>query len=315
MNIGIVSNSASLYIPLLFNLCNYKNKAGVVLYVGKSADVSQSMKDTISFCNAYGVTLTFENDKQDLYGWQQLYQPDIMFFTGYGYIVRTDQLADVKYGVYNIHFGKLPQFRGPSPVFWQLKKGARELGITIHHMTKKVDGGPVVWQYTIPNQAHFTYDFINQMFGELQVKGVIEILDVINRGHTLPGNAQNESSAVYYSRPGLIDVMINWKEMSANEIVDLVKACNSWNVGATTLINSFELKILDATVSTITKSQYVTGTAVVNDNSEFSVVCKDSKLLNINYFKIKNCFVPKRFAGLYGFKTGQLFLNYADNLK
>jgi methionyl-tRNA formyltransferase len=315
MNIGIVSNSASLYIPLLFNLCNYKNKAGVVLYVGKSADISQSTKDTTSFCNAYGVTLTFENDKQDLYGWQQLYQPDIVFFAGYGYVVKMDQFEDVKYGVYNIHFGKLPQFRGPSPVFWQLKKGAKELGITIHHMTKKVDSGPIVWQYTIPNQAHFTYDFVNQMFVELQVKGVVEILNIINMGRKLPENVQNESNAVYYTKPGLIDVMINWKEMSADEIVDLIKACNSWNLGATTLINGFELKILDATVSTITKSQYVAGTAVVNDNSEFSVVCKNSKLLNINYFKINNCFVPKRFAGLYGFKTGQLFLNYADNLR
>ncbi|WP_144914286.1 formyltransferase family protein [Mucilaginibacter frigoritolerans] len=315
MNIGIVSNSAKLYIPLLFNLCNYKNKAGVMLYVGKSADISQSTKDTISFCNANGVTLTIENDKQDLYSWQQLYRLDIVFFVGYGNIVKVDQFADVKYGVYNIHFGKLPEFRGPSPVFWQLKKGVKELSISIHHMTKKVDSGPVVWEYNISNHAHFTYDFVNHMFCELQVRGVIEILNTINMGRKLPENVQSESNAVYYTKPGLIDVMINWNEMSADEVVDLVKACNSWNWGATTLINGFELKILDATVSTITKSQYVAGTAVVNDNSDFSVVCKDGKLLNIDYFKINNCFVPKRFAGLYGFKTGQLFGNHADNLR
>jgi methionyl-tRNA formyltransferase len=286
-----------------------------MLYVGKSADIGQSTTDTIKFCNANGVTVTFENDKQDLYNWQQLYNPDIVFFAGYGSIVRIDQLADIKYGVYNIHFGKLPQFRGPSPVFWQLKKGVKELSICIHCMTKKVDGGPVVWQYNLPNQPHFTYDFVNQMFGELQVTGVIEILNSINMGRKLPKNEQNESNAFYYARPGLIDIMINWNEMSADEVIDLIKACNSWNSGATTLINGFELKILDATVSTITKSQYVAGTAVVNEYSGFSVVCKGGVLLDINYFKINNCFVPKRFAGLYGFKTGQLFLNYADTLR
>jgi methionyl-tRNA formyltransferase len=314
MNIGIVSNSANLYIPLLLNLCNYKNKVGVMLYVGKSADIGQNPTDTIKFCNANGVMLTFENDKQDLYNWKQFYNPDIVFFAGYGSIIRVDEFENVKYGIYNTHFGKLPQFRGPSPVFWQLKKGVKDLGISIHRMIKKVDGGPIVWQYNLPNQPHFTYDFVNQLFGGLQVKGIIEILNGINAGRKLPEKMQNENDAVYYAKPGLIDVMINWSDMTVEEILDLIKACNSWNYGATTLINGFELKILDATVSTIKKSQYVAGT-VVNDNSGFSVVCKDGDLLEINYFKINNCLVPRRFAGLYGFKTGQLFLNYADTLR
>ncbi|HMG09662.1 MAG TPA: hypothetical protein VK609_14215, partial [Mucilaginibacter sp.] len=69
MKIGIVSNSALLYMPLLSNLYHYKNKAGVMLYVGKSADPNQDISVTAGFCNAAGIALTFETGKDDLYSW------------------------------------------------------------------------------------------------------------------------------------------------------------------------------------------------------------------------------------------------------
>ena len=309
MKIGIVSNSLSLYRPLLLNLLNAKNRAEVILYIGKSNDPEQNNAETVKFCNAAGIPLTIENNKQDLYNWHQLYQPDLVFFAGYGDIIQTRQFVDSKCSIYNIHFGKLPEFRGPSPVFWQLKKGEKDIGLSIHRMTDKLDSGPVVWEYKIPNQPHFTYDFVNQLFAELQVKGVIEILDQLSKKLLPVEIQQDEEKAVYYARPQLKDVVINWNEMSAEEIIDLIKACNSWNVGAAALINGLEIKILDATLIASVKSSYVPGTAVVNENSDFNVVCKGGKLLSIRYFKINNCFAPQRFAGAYGFKTGQRFLS------
>lgn len=309
MKIGIVSNSISLYRPLLLNLFNTKNRAEVILYIGKSDDPGQNSAETIKFCNAMGIAVTIENNKQDLYNWHQLYQPDLVFFAGYGNIIQTEQFVNAKCNIYNIHFGKLPQFRGPSPVFWQLKKGEKDIGLSIHVMTDKLDSGPVVWEYKTPNQSHFTYDFVNQLFAEVQVKGVIEIIDQVEKKRLPVEIQQKEEMAAYYARPQLKDIVINWNEMSAEEIIDLIKACNSWNVGAATFINGLEIKILDATLIASAKLSYIPGTAVVNGNSDFSVVCKGDKLLSVKYFKINNCFVPHRFAGAYGFKTGQCFLS------
>ncbi|MDB4922821.1 formyltransferase family protein [Mucilaginibacter sp.] len=308
MIIGIVSNSAKLYIPLLSYLYNYKNKAGVILYVGRSTDPENNPGETTKFCNAAGIALTFENGKDDLYSWQQINQPDIIFFSGYGNIIKTDLLNDVKYGLFNIHFGLLPQFRGPSPVFWQLKKGLKEIGLVIHKMTNELDSGPVMWQYKIPNQPHINYDMAYQLFGELQVKGIIEILDALNAGKKLPGSAQDESKAAYYDKPKLNDVLINWNEMEASEIVDLVKACNSWNMGAITAIGGMELKILDAFTKTGNNLDKAPGT-IIETGDDFIVACKGNKILFINFFKINNSYVPARFAVNYGFKTGQYFLS------
>jgi methionyl-tRNA formyltransferase len=316
MKIGIVSNSAMLYMPLLSNLYHYKNKAGVMLYVGKSTAPDQNAAETLGFCNAAGIPVTFENGKQDLYNWSQVHEPDIIFFAGYSSIVKVEELSHVRHGIYNIHFGRLPQFRGPAPVFWQLRKGYKEIGLAIHRLTDKLDSGPVIWQYNIINLPHFSYDHVYQLFGELQVKGVTDILNGINANWPLPEVEQNESQSAYYERPELKDVMINWSDMEAGEIIDLIKACNSWNTGAITMINGFELKILDATVTTAYQHRYRPGTIVINDNGDFTTVCKGDKLLHINFFKIGSSnYIPARFAGAYGLKTGQNFESYAPDFK
>ena len=46
----------------------------------------------------------------------------------------------------NIHPSRLPAYRGPAPVFWQLRDGVREIGVTLHHMTSQIDTGNIVAQ-------------------------------------------------------------------------------------------------------------------------------------------------------------------------
>jgi len=46
----------------------------------------------------------------------------------------------------NIHPSRLPEYRGPAPVFWQLRDGMREIGVTLHHMTSQIDAGNIVAQ-------------------------------------------------------------------------------------------------------------------------------------------------------------------------
>jgi methionyl-tRNA formyltransferase len=311
MKIGIVSNSAALYMPLLSALSNYKAKAGLMLYVGSSTAPHESAPETINYCNATGIRLTFEHDKADLYDWLQ--QHDIVFFSGYSHIVKIQYLKHITYGVYNIHFGTLPQFRGPSPVFWQLRKGGPEIGLAIHVLTDRLDSGPIIWQQNIPNLPHYNYDNIYQLFGQLQVQGVLAILNGIDSGNKLPLTEQNESLAAYYPRPELKDVFINWQEMNAAEVMDTIKACSPWNIGAISLINGQELKIMDASVGLSNHYSYPSGTIIVNKRT-FAVMCKGERLLNINFFKMGNNYVPARYAGAYGFKSGQSFVSGVPHL-
>jgi methionyl-tRNA formyltransferase len=46
----------------------------------------------------------------------------------------------------NIHPSWLPDYRGPAPLFWQLRDGVRNPGITVHHLTAEIDAGDIVTQ-------------------------------------------------------------------------------------------------------------------------------------------------------------------------
>lgn len=45
----------------------------------------------------------------------------------------------------NIHPSKLPRYRGADPIFWQLRSGETETGVTLHEVTDSIDAGAVLW--------------------------------------------------------------------------------------------------------------------------------------------------------------------------
>ncbi|WP_158643005.1 methionyl-tRNA formyltransferase [Mucilaginibacter ginsenosidivorax] len=304
MKVGIVSNS-KICIPLLSYLSSIK--AEVILYFGKSAHADVSVNDMAGFCRMNYIPFYAEDDKKELYNWQQLNEPDIIFITGYSHKIDIKELSGVPKGTYNIHFGKLPQYRGPSPVFWQLKNGEKELGLCIHQLTNKLDSGAVTWEQNIKNEEYHTYNYINQAFSQLQVQGVAQIIATLNSRQTPYNKIQDETKARYYKKPQLADVMINWDTMDAKQILDLIKACTSWNNGASTLINGLELKILDAE-PTLAEVDSILGSINIANN-KFNVGCIGNQALNINFFNINNTCIPARHACFYGLKTGQIFIS------
>ena len=46
----------------------------------------------------------------------------------------------------NLHPSSLPEFRGPAPLFWQLRAGLRSVGVSLHLVTDELDSGPLIAQ-------------------------------------------------------------------------------------------------------------------------------------------------------------------------
>lgn len=53
------------------------------------------------------------------------------------------------YGFLNIHPSFLPAYRGPAPLFWQLRAGLRDVGVTVHWMDANFDTGNIAAQATL----------------------------------------------------------------------------------------------------------------------------------------------------------------------
>lgn len=52
--------------------------------------------------------------------------------------------------VVNAHPALLPQDRGPSPLFWALRRGDTETGVTVHELTDEFDSGDILLQLRWP---------------------------------------------------------------------------------------------------------------------------------------------------------------------
>lgn len=303
MKVGVISNS-ELCLPLLHYL--KLNNVETVLYVG-SYDPGANISSLISFCNGNDIAVEVEKNSGQLFAWLRLHQPDYSFVFGYKKLIDVLRLGEFRKRLFNIHPGKLPQYRGASPIFWQLKNGEEILGLTIHFLNESYDAGGIVWSTEIRNESHFSHGLVEFVFSNLLTEGVRYILnspiDELGKKNVL----QDESRAVTYKKPTLKDVLIKWQTMQANDMINLIRAANPWNKGAITVYNNMEVKIIDAEVIDM-ETKKMPGTIVDMDDG-IRVACAGNRLIKVNHLNVNGILVPSRFAHKFGFSMGENFVS------
>ncbi|WP_052294052.1 formyltransferase family protein [Thermomicrobium roseum] len=80
------------------------------------------------------------------------------------------------FGMINIHPSLLPDFRGPSPLFWQYHDGRLRGGITLHWVTDELDGGPIIDQVTCDIPLGFPGDRLEAWLAWYGTSRLVEIL-------------------------------------------------------------------------------------------------------------------------------------------
>lgn len=127
--------------------------------------------------------------------------PDVIISIRYGSIIQTDAISFPKYGVLNLHSGRLPEYRGVMATFWAMLNHERNMGCTLHYITDgTIDTGPVISssQQTID----YKKDYLSNVIG-LYPDGcelIINALSQIEAGKSLESNkAEGESN--YYTFP------------------------------------------------------------------------------------------------------------------
>ena len=84
--------------------------------------------------------------------------PDLIVSIRYGGILREELIAIPKYGVINLHSGKLPQYRGVMASFWAMLNGDSDLGTTLHFIADStIDTGAVISRTVVPLNIDKSY--------------------------------------------------------------------------------------------------------------------------------------------------------------
>ncbi|OGG02945.1 hypothetical protein A2W14_02085 [Candidatus Gottesmanbacteria bacterium RBG_16_37_8] len=78
------------------------------------------------------------------------FKPDLAVVADYGLIIPKKIYALPKFQSINIHFSRLPEFRGPSPVQYTILYGLDKAFVSVIKLAEKVDSGDIIWQKNYP---------------------------------------------------------------------------------------------------------------------------------------------------------------------
>lgn len=173
---------------------------------------------------------------------------DIMITCAYGQILRQEVLDAFPSGVWNIHAGLLPAYRGASPIQSCILAGETETGVSVMKTELGLDCGDVLLVEKTPIKNAETYgelsDRLSLIGGELIVKAVNML---ISGDYAL--TPQGETGVNVVRKIHKDQAKIDFSK-SAEEIVRLVRAMNPAPVAYATLdgvkINVYEAETAQA---------------------------------------------------------------------
>ena len=169
-------------------------------------------------------------------------EPDVVIVACYGQMLRANVLAVPALGTINVHPSLLPKYRGASPIQWALANGDTVTGVSVLHVTPKMDAGDVLAQEPAPILPHDTMETLEPRLAKLGGELLIRVLDRFRAGH-VDGVPQDEAAVTFARKLTKEDGRVRW-ELTAQEIHNRVRGFAPWPGAFTTLPDGTRLKLL-----------------------------------------------------------------------
>ena len=212
-------------------------------------------------------------------------------------------------GFYNFHPGPLPLYRGPDPIFQQIKRMEEYAGIVIHKLDERFDSGPVIIKEKIKIEPGDTYGLLTTKLAAKAAAMLGVLIKMLMLDIVPPLKPQHAGESTYYKKHGAADVIINWATMSAEEIVALMNACNPWNKGALTRIKSMIVRLPEGKAVSGRSSAELPGCIISIADNELLIAALDNKAVVISFLHVEEGFLNAGRLSEFGVRVGDCFGN------
>lgn len=159
----------------------------------------------------------------------QAIEADLLVVCDYGQILAPAALETARWGGINLHGSLLPKYRGAAPVQWCVYQGDDESGVSVIHMTPRLDGGPILVQRRLSVDPNETAGDLEHRLAELGVDAVRESLVMLSAwdGRSTIGVLQDPTQVTKAPRLAKAHGQINWQQ-SALQIRNQIRAFQPW---------------------------------------------------------------------------------------
>jgi methionyl-tRNA formyltransferase len=107
---------------------------------------------------------------------------------------------EMKIPCWNLHPSLLPGYRGPSPLYWQIKNGESKTGLTLHEVTSQIDAGDIVARKSVAFPAYADNNAFDNWVSTHGAKLLHKTLKRFLLGNLNP-ESQDETIASYFPAP------------------------------------------------------------------------------------------------------------------
>ena len=209
------------------------------------------------------------------------FKNSIFVIAGFSQILK-EQIIKIPKLVLNLHAGKIPQYRGGSPLNWQIINNEKYFGLSILKLEKGIDTGPVYLQKKYLLKRKFTIKDLHKVANIEFPKMINHVLLNINKIKPIK---QIKKNSKYWKQRNDLDGKINFKSYTGLKIIRLSRALQNPYPNVWCLNNdNFKVRFQKLSI-TNKKITGLFGTIKIINNKIY-LKCKNKNLV-INKYKIE----------------------------
>ena len=166
------------------------------------------------------------NSRETLFNLEKL-NPDYLFCACFPWKLPPELFRLPKIAALNAHPSMLPAYRGPQPVFWQLRNGEIKTGVSLHLIDDEIDAGDIVLQTEVPLRPGMRGRAIDAKLGEFASKLFLEAMRLYQLNNINP-QEQSWIQATYNPEPKFEDFELSTR-WSARQAFMFMRGTEEWD--------------------------------------------------------------------------------------
>jgi len=172
-------------------------------------------------------------------------KPDLFVIGGYSKILKQHIIDIPRLMCLNLHGGKLPEYRGSSPLNWALINGESTFTVSIIKVDAGVDTGDILHERTFDISNNDTIKDLHETVNRESPLMLLETIDKIEK-KTYTLKPQDNSKASYYPLRFPDDGLILWDMFTAPEVHNRIRALTEPYPCAFTFYGGRKVKLLSS---------------------------------------------------------------------
>jgi len=265
-----------------------KKKYIIDLVVVENKKVIKILKNKLFIKKIY-----FSNNIKNSYKFLANFKNNIFISAGFSQIFLKNIIKIPKFFL-NLHAGRLPKYRGGSPLNWQIINNERYYGISIIQVKSEIDAGGIFAQKKIKLRLDDNIQTVHKKVNLEFPKLLYKVLEKIIKKR-VKFIKQNNQKAIYWHQRNDLDGYIDFRNKKANEVYNFVRALSYPYRGAWALTDNFKkVRILKVKLQKY-KIKGNPGHIFFLKRKGLNVVCKDRAIQILSYkFEGKKEEIKKR---------------------